>query len=96
MVQGCDGYVKKEYRRRGIFLETIKFMEKNLSQNGPEFLMGFNFADSTAAAVKAGSTTVCDVNFWEIEPKDLHRQVNHFNSYSLSEISVNVAQLLYT
>jgi hypothetical protein len=95
MVQGCDGYVQKEYRRRGVFQETIKFMEKNLSQNGPEFLMGFNFADSTAAAVKAGSTTVCDVNFWEIEPKDLYRQVNHSNSYSLSEISVNVAQLLY-
>ncbi len=95
IVQGCDGYVQKEHRRRGIFLATIKFMEEKLSGEGPELLMGFNFAGSTVAAVKAGSTAVCDINFWEIEPKDFHGHGNHRNSYSLSEIKVKEAHILY-
>jgi len=95
LVQGCDGYVQKEHRRRGIFVETINFMEENLSEEGPEFLMGFNFAGATAAAVKAGSTAVCDINFWEIEPKDLHGQGISIDSYSLYEIKVKEAHLLY-
>jgi len=95
IVQGCDGYVEKEHRRRGIFLATIKFMEKNLSGDGPELLMGFNFAGSTVAAVKAGSTAVCDINFWEIEPKDFHGQGTHVDSYSLSEIKAKEAHILY-
>ena len=96
IVQGCDGYVQKEHRRRGIFSETIKFMDKNLSGDGPVHLMGFNFAGSTAAAVKAGSTTVCDINFWEIEPKDFLGQSNHLGAYSLSEIKAEEAHLLYS
>jgi hypothetical protein len=96
IVQGCDGYVQMEHRRRGIFLETIKFMEENLSEEGPELLMGFNFAGATAAAVKGGSTAVCDINFWEIEPKDLQGQSNHIDIYSLSEIKAREAYLLYS
>ncbi len=96
IVQGCDGYVQKEHRRRGIFLATIKFMEKYLSGDGPKLLMGFNFAGSTVAAVKAGSTAVCDINFWEIEPKDFHGQGIHRNSYSLSEIKAKEAHRLYS
>lgn len=95
IVQGCDGYVQKEHRRRGIFLETIKFMEENLSEEGPELLMGFNFAGATAAAVKAGSSAVCDINFWEIEPKNLHGQDIHRDSYSLNEIKAREAHLHY-
>jgi hypothetical protein len=95
IVQGCDGYVQKEHRRRGIFLETIKFMDENLSSDGPGHLMGFNFAGSTAAAVKAGSSAVCDINFWEIEPKDFLGQSNHPGTYSLSEIKAEEAHLLY-
>ncbi len=96
IVQGCDGYVQKEHRRRGIFLETIKFMEENLSEDGPELLMGFNFAGATAAAVKGGSRAVCDVNFWEIEPKGLQGQSNHIEFYSLREIKAMEAYLLYS
>ena len=96
IVQGCDGYVQKEHRRRGVFLATIKFMEENLSGDGPALLMGFNFAGSTAAAVKAGSTAVCDINFWEIEPKDFHGQDIHRDSYSLSEIKAKEAHFLYS
>jgi hypothetical protein len=96
IVQGCDGYVQKEHRRRGVFLATIKFMEENLSRDGPELLMGFNFAGATAAAVKAGSTAVCDINFWEIEPKDFHRQGIPRDSYSLNEIKAKEAHLLYS
>ena len=95
IVQGCDGYVHNEHRRRGIFRETIKFMEENLSGDGLELLMGFNFAGAAAAAVKAGSKAVCDVNFWEIEPKDLHGKGGHIDSYSLGEIKAKEAHLLY-
>jgi hypothetical protein len=94
--QGCDGYVQKEHRRRGIFSETIKFMDENLSSDGPVHLMGFNFTGSTAAAVKAGSIAVCDINFWEIEPTDFHGQSNHHGSYSLGEIKAEEAHLLYS
>ncbi len=95
IVQGCDGYVQKEHRRRGIFLATIKFMEENLSRDASSLLMGFNFAGSTAAALKAGSTAVCDINFWEIEPKDFHGQGIHRDSFSLSEIKAKEAHILY-
>lgn len=67
-VQGCDGFVAREHRRKGIFLETIGFMKRELAGRGPQILMGFNFAGSTAAAVKAGSVAVCDVNHWELDP----------------------------
>lgn len=95
IVQGCDGYVQKEHRRRGIFLETINFMNENLSGDGPIHLMGFNFTGSTAAAVKAGSTAVCDINFWEIESKDFHGPGIPRGSYSLHEIKATEAHLLY-
>jgi len=70
-VQGCDGFVAREHRRRGIFLETIGFMKRELASRGPQILIGFNFAGSTAAAVKAGSVAVCDVNHWELDPEIL-------------------------
>jgi len=96
IVQGCDGYVNKEHRRRGIFLATIKFMEEELPRTGSMLLMGFNFAGSTAAAVKAGSTAVCDVNYWEIEPKDLRGQVKHRGVFSVQEIEATEAHNLYS
>jgi len=69
-VQGCDGFVAREHRRRGIFLETIGFMKRELADRGPQILIGFNFAGSTAA-VKAGSVAVCDINHWELDPEIL-------------------------
>ena len=96
ILQGCDGYVHKEHRRRGIFKETIKFMEKNLPEDGPKLLMGFNFAGAAAAAVKAGSTAVLDINFWEIEPKDFPEHDIPRESYSLTEIKAKEAHLLYS
>jgi hypothetical protein len=95
IVQGCDGYVQKEHRRRGIFIATIKFMEEGLPEAGSTFLMGFNFAGSTAAAVKAGSTAVCDINYWELEPKALFGQGRHSGAFSVNEIDVVEAHSLY-
>jgi len=70
-VQGCDGFVAREHRRKGIFLETIGFMKRELAGRGPEILIGFNFAGSTAAAVKASSVAVCEINHWELDPEIL-------------------------
>ena len=96
IVQGCDGYVHKEHRRRGIFMATIKFMEEELPRVGSMLLMGFNFAGSTAAAVKAGSTAVCDVNYWELEPKALRGQDMPREAFSVKEIEVMEAHSLYS
>ena len=66
------------------------------ARDGSELLMGFNFAGAAAAAVKAGSTAVCDINFLEIKPKDSHRRDNHINAYSLNEIKTKEAHLIYS
>jgi GNAT superfamily N-acetyltransferase len=96
IVQGCDGYIHREHRRRGIFMATINFMEEELPSAGSMLLMGFNFAGSTAAAVKAGSTAVCDVNYWELEPKALRGQGRPSGAFSLKEIEVMEAHSLYS
>jgi GNAT superfamily N-acetyltransferase len=96
IVQGCDGYVHRDHRRRGIFMATINFMEEELPSAGSMLLMGFNFASSTAAAVKAGSTAVCEVNYWELEPKALRGQGRPSGSFSIKEIDVMEAHSLYS
>ncbi len=60
IVQGCDGFVKHEHRRMGLFQETLKFAFGELAGIGPKMLMGFNFAGSAGAAQKVGSTITCD------------------------------------
>jgi hypothetical protein len=95
IVQGCDGFVHSEHRRRGIFMATIKFMEEELPHAGSTLLMGFNFAGSTAAALKAGSTAICDVNYWELEPKDFYGQGRHGGAFSVKKIEVMEAHCLY-
>ena len=62
IVQGCDGFVEPSHRRMGLFQETLKFMKLEFECREPKFLMGFNFAGSTNAAKKAGSTITSDVH----------------------------------
>ena len=67
VVQGCDGFVDREHRRRGLFQRTINFMTEELADKGPEILIGFNFAGSTGAAYKAGSRVACDIDRWYLD-----------------------------
>jgi hypothetical protein len=62
IIQGCDGFVKPEHRRMGLFQETLRFMFSELAGKGPEMLMGFNFAGSAGAAQKVGSAITGDVH----------------------------------
>lgn len=64
-VQGCDGFVYPDHQRRGLFTRTLEFMEAELSDMGPEVLVSFNFPGSAAAARKAGSVAVCEIERWD-------------------------------
>ena len=66
-IQGCDGFVDRKHRRKGLFQKTLHFMTVELAGKGPEVLIGFNFAGSTGAAQKAGSSVACDVDRWHLD-----------------------------
>lgn len=70
-VQGCDGFVYPDHQRRGLFTRTLEFMEAELSGMGPEVLVSFNFPGSAAAARKAGSVAVCEIDRWSFVLDDL-------------------------
>lgn len=95
-VQGCDGFVDREHRRRGLFQRTLHFMAEELAGRGPEVLIGFNFAGSTGAAQKAGSSVACDVDRWHLDVSEL--RVMDFlgrGSVELSPIGVEEAYEIY-
>ncbi|MDH5199645.1 MAG: GNAT family N-acetyltransferase [Candidatus Bathyarchaeota archaeon] len=70
-VQGCDGFVYPDHQRRGLFTRTLEFMEAELLGMGPEVLVSFNFPGSAAAARKAGSVAVCEIDRWSFVLDDL-------------------------
>lgn len=71
VVQGCDGFMDHQHRRRGLFQRTIDFMSRELTGRGPEFLIGFNFPGSAAVAQKAGSILVGDIYRWSHKLKEI-------------------------
>ena len=75
-VQGCDGFVYPDHQRRGLFTGTLDFMEAELSGMGPEVLVSFNFPGSAAAARKAGSFAVCEIDRWGLVLDDLMNAVS--------------------
>lgn len=68
IVQGCDGYIEREHRRKGLFQRTIHFMTEYFSGRTPELLLGFNFVESLGAARKAGSISTASINRWFFKP----------------------------
>ncbi len=70
-VQGCDGFVYPDHQRRGLFTKSLEFMKTELSGMGPEVLVSFNFPESAAAARKAGSVAVCEIDRWRLVNNDL-------------------------
>ncbi|MGQ9680177.1 MAG: hypothetical protein ACUVV4_05370 [Candidatus Bathyarchaeia archaeon] len=61
-LQGCDGFVQREHRRRGLFQSTLKFLLKEMKGRSPEILIGFNLAEAAGAARKAGSESAFFLN----------------------------------
>jgi GNAT superfamily N-acetyltransferase len=96
VVQGCDAFVDREHRRRGLFQRTINFMAEELVGRGPEVLIGFNFTGSTEATQKVDSSVTCDVDRWHLDVNELC--VTEFvgrRNMELSPISVEKACEIY-
>lgn len=71
IVQGCDGYIERDHRRKGLFQKTIHFMTDYFSDRGPDLLLGFNFVESLGAAKKAGSISTVLINRWFFSPSQI-------------------------
>jgi len=61
-VQGCDGFVDRGHRRRGLFQRTLRFLSEEMPGKGPEALIGFNLVEAAGAARKAGSELAFDLD----------------------------------
>jgi hypothetical protein len=61
-VQGCDGFVDREHRRRGLFQRTLRFLSEEIRGKAPEVLIGFNLLEAAGAAHKAGSELAYDLD----------------------------------
>lgn len=61
-LQGVDGFVDEDHRRRGLFQRTIAFMAEEMKGRSPELLFSFNLAEAAGAAHKAGSELVYDMD----------------------------------
>jgi len=61
-VQGCDGFVDRGHRRRGLFQRTLRFFSEEMPGRGPEALIGFNLVEAAGAARKAGSELAFDLD----------------------------------
>ena len=73
-IQGCDGFVDREHRRRGLFQKTLIFLEAEKQRVGAEFLMGFNLVEAAGAARKAGSELAYDVNKCFLKPNEIRKR----------------------
>jgi len=85
IVQGCDGFVDADYRRSGLFQETIRFMAKELEGKGPEMLIGFNFSAATEAAKKAGSLISSSFQLWTLKSPKLSKDTR----VSVERVTIN-------
>jgi len=61
-VQGCDGFVDRGHRRKGLFQKTLMFLSEEMRGKAPEVLIGFNLVEAAGAARKAGSETAFDLD----------------------------------
>lgn len=66
-VQGCDGFVDRGHRRRGLFQRTLAFLSEEMRGRVPEVLIGFNLLEAAGAAHKAGSELAYDLDKCKIE-----------------------------
>lgn len=93
-LQGCDGFVDLEHRRKGLFQKTITFLEEEVENVNAALLMGFNLIEAAEAARKAGSEMVYDMNKCFLNPK-LNKHSSSENHITLEPIKVNTLHFLY-
>jgi hypothetical protein len=91
-IQGCDGFVDREHRRRGLFQRTLHFLDSEMGNIDAEFLMGFNLVEAAGAARKAGSELAYDVNKCFLKPENVKAARNRVE---LVPINVDTLHELY-
>ncbi|TFH19154.1 hypothetical protein E4H04_01080 [Candidatus Bathyarchaeota archaeon] len=92
-VQGCDGFVDENHRRRGLFQKTLIFLGEEAPRINAEFLMGFNLVEAAGAARKAGSELAYDVNKCFLKPSENRRGIGQ--AVTLEPIKVDTLHELY-
>lgn len=92
-IQGCDGFVDREHRRRGLFQRTLIFLEQEKERVDAEFLMGFNLVEAAGAARKAGSELAYDVNKCFLKPENIRKGLGQ--RVELEPIDVRPLHRLY-
>ena len=95
IVQGCDGYIERNHRRRGLFQRTIHFMTDFFLGWGPKLLLGFNFVESLGAAKKAGSISTASVNRWFFKPNQVMASGSQAVDIKLKRSSVERVHEVY-
>jgi hypothetical protein len=92
-VQGCDGFVEREHRRRGLFQRTLVFLDEEATHLEAEFLIGFNLVEAAKAARKAGSQLAYDMNKCFLNPEKV-KKIRGKN-VELEPINVRTLESLY-
>ena len=92
-IQGCDGFVDSEHRRRGLFQKTLIFLDSEKGNLDAEFLMGFNLVEAAGAARKAGSELAYDVNKCFLKPSEIRKRRGR--KIELEPIDVETLHTLY-
>jgi hypothetical protein len=95
IVQGCDGYIKREHRRKGLFQRTIHFMTDYFSGRSPELLLGFNFVESLGAAKKAGSISTASINRWFFKPSQIETRLTDAVDLDIKQSNVRRVHEVY-
>ena len=93
-VQGCDGFVDREHRRRGLFQRTVVFLSEEMRGRTPEILIYFNLMEAAGAARKAGSELAYDLDKCQIESGALGGLVTR-RGFELTPIDVEKYHELY-
>jgi len=93
-VQGCDGFVDREHRRRGLFQRTVVFLSEEMRGRTPEVLIGFNLMEAAGAAHKAGSELAYDLDKCKVESGAL-RGLPTRRGHELTPIDVERYHELY-
>jgi hypothetical protein len=93
-VQGCDGFVDREHRRRGLFQRTVVFLSEEMRGRAPEVLIGFNLMEAAGAAHKAGSELAYDLDKCTVESEALGELTTR-RGFELTPIDVDRYHELY-
>lgn len=93
-VQGCDGFVDREHRRKGLFQMTLRFLSEEIKGGAPEVLIGFNLIEAAGAARKAGSELTFEIHKRLIEGDTLERFVS-CKGVELESINLEEYHTLY-